>query len=127
MAGVIEQLESQKQHHNRLKNFWLEQAEKRGKNKDRTTPKAIISKAAKEMYPELSQTQVSKATREITLAPQRSNINVGNETLSVSEARYKIAEHIEKSQAISTIQKHQQRIIEEAKRKPPILMLKPKI
>lgn len=119
MAGVIEQLESQKQHHNRLKNFWLEQAEKRGKNKDRTTPKAIISKAAKEMYPELSQTQVSKATREITLAPQRSNINVGNETLSVSEARYKIAEHIEKSQAISTIQKHQQRIIEEAKKKAP--------
>lgn len=119
MAGVIEQLESQKQHHDRLKNFWLEQAEKRGKDKDRTKPKTIISRAAKEMYPSLSQSQVAKATREITLAPQRSNIDVGNETLSVSEARYKIAEHIEKSQAISTIQKHQQRIIEEAKKKAP--------
>ena len=101
MAGVIEQLESQKQHHDRLKNFWLEQAEKRGKDKDRTKPKAIISRAAKEMYPSLSQSQVAKATREITLAPQRSNIDVGNETLSVSEARYKIAEHIENKQKAS--------------------------
>ena len=119
MASVIEQLESQKQHHDRLKNFWLEQAEKRGKNKEKTSPKAIISKATKEMYPSLSQSQVSKATREITLAPQRSNINVGNETLSVSEARFRVAEHIEKSQAVSTLQKHQQRVIEEAKRKNP--------
>ena len=67
MAGVIEQLESQKQHHNRLKNFWLEQAEKRGKNKDRTTPKAIFPKLQKKCIPNCLKLRYQKQPEKLHL------------------------------------------------------------